>query len=77
MKLTKKKEREEYTAQISRKLSQDRMRQLLQLSDELIKISKTAEGEITKGYKCLDETISRLIVDEAKIQASTLPNVRQ
>lgn len=65
------------SAQMGRKLSQERMKKLLAISDKVNEISKTATGEIIEQYKKLDETIGKLIIEEAKTQESILSNVQQ
>lgn len=53
------------------------MKKLLAISDKVNEISKTATGEIIEQYKKLDETIGKLIIEEAKTQESILSNVQQ
>lgn len=60
-------------ALIERKLSQQRLKKLLQLSIVLSNVSQTAEdGKIMELYWKASEILDRLIVCEAKYQEKTM-----
>lgn len=55
-----------------RKLSQNRVDELLQLLNQVAEISRTAPGYLITHYIAAAESIDRLILEEAKIQKSTM-----
>lgn len=68
-----KKEPWNYRALIERKLSQQRVKKLLQLSIVLSNVSQTAEDEKTlELYEEASDSIDRLIIAEAKYQKRTM-----
>lgn len=60
-------------ALVKRKLSQKRIKMLLQISEEMADTVKTAEGGLIEKYRNVSEEIDRLIIEEAKFQEQTMP----
>lgn len=63
---------------IRRKLSQDRVKKLLQISEEIADASKTTGNEsgLQKKYQAVSEEIDRLMIEEAKVQEWTMPRAQ-
>lgn len=65
-------------ALIERKFSQKRTRELIELSNELVQISQTADAaDIKLLYQEVSNKIDELIIAEAKYQEKTMQHVQQ
>ena len=71
-----KKEPSDKRALMERKFSQERIKKLLQLSEELADTSRTAEGDLQEKYQKISEKLDRLIIEEAKFQEQTMPHAQ-
>lgn len=56
-----------------RKFSKDRLKKLLQISEEIADASATADNDLQKKYCAVSEEIDRLMIEEAKVQEQTMP----
>lgn len=64
-------------ALLRRKVSQGRVKMLLQISKELTDTARTAEGDLQEKYQKISEKLDRLIIEEAKFQEQTMQDVQQ
>lgn len=64
-------------ALLRRKVSQGRVKMLLQISKELTDTARTAEGDLQEKYQKISEKLDRLIIEEAKFQEQAMQDVQQ
>ena len=64
-------------ALLRRKVSQGRVKMLLQISKELTYTARTAEGDLQEKYQKISDKLDRLIIEEAKFQEQTMQDVQQ
>ena len=64
-------------ALLRRKVSQGRVKMLLQISKDLTDTARTAEGDLQEKYQKISEKLDRLIIEEAKFQEQTMQDVQK